>query len=110
MLVFVMLSRLFFANGSWERKRLHLGSRVCFVFLVIVTFPNGVSDQVWYLIVSVPYICLPFYFIFIGIAVTFLNETYLFEPISLMLFYNMHETKAQVNLMTVVCSIYVFLC
>ena len=39
-----------------------LGSLVCDVFLCFVTFPYGVLDQVWYLIVSIPGRSLLFYF------------------------------------------------
>ena len=35
-----------------------LGSLVCDVFCVFVTFPSGVLGQVWYLIVSIPDLCL----------------------------------------------------
>ena len=31
---------------------------VCYVFLCFVTFPCGVLDQTWYLIVTIPDICL----------------------------------------------------
>ena len=39
-----------------------LGLLVCDVSLCFVTFPYGVSGQVWYLIVSIPDLCLLFYF------------------------------------------------
>ena len=32
------------------------------VFCVFVTFPYGVSCQVWHLIVLIPDLCLPYYF------------------------------------------------
>ena len=43
-----------------------LGSLVCWVFLCFVTFPHGVSGQVWYSIISISDLCLPrcFHFIF----------------------------------------------
>ena len=37
----------------WERADL-----VCDVFLCFITFPYGVLGQVWYLIVSIPDLCL----------------------------------------------------
>ena len=42
-----------------------LGSHVCDVFLCICHFPirNGVLGQVWYLIVSIPDLCLLSYFV-----------------------------------------------
>ena len=40
-------------GGGWP-----LGSLVCDVFLCFVTFPYGVPDQVWYLIISIPDLCL----------------------------------------------------
>ena len=66
--VSVMLSCLFMAAlwspagkglTSWL---LELGSLVCDVFLYVVTFPCGVSGQVWYLIMSLPDLChLPYF-------------------------------------------------
>ena len=35
---------------------------MCGVFLCFVTFPGGVLGQVWYLIVSIPKLCLLLYF------------------------------------------------
>ena len=35
---------------------------MCCVFLYFVTFLYGVVGQVWYLIVSIPGLCLPLYF------------------------------------------------
>ena len=35
-----------------------LGSPVCDVFLCFVTFPYGILGQVWYLILTIPNICL----------------------------------------------------
>ena len=44
----------------WERA--DLLALLCVVFSCLcVTFPPGVSDQVWYLIVSIPDLCLPLY-------------------------------------------------
>ena len=44
----------------WERA--DLLALVCVMFsCVFVTFPYGVSGQVWYLIVSIPDFCLLFY-------------------------------------------------
>ena len=41
----------------WERA--DLLALLCVVYpCVYVVFPNGVPGQVWYLIVSIPYICL----------------------------------------------------
>ena len=45
----------------WERA--DLLALLCVMFLcVFVSFPFGVSGQVWYLIVSIPDLCLLFYF------------------------------------------------
>ena len=55
--VFVMLSCLFIA-ALWSPA----GSLVCGVLLCFVTFPCGVLDLVWYLIVSIPDLCLLTYF------------------------------------------------
>ena len=38
-----------------------LGSLVCDVFLCYVTFPFGVLGQVWFLIVSIPDLCLLYF-------------------------------------------------
>ena len=38
-----------------------LGSLVCDVSVCFVTFRYGVSGQVWYLVVSIPYLCLLLY-------------------------------------------------
>ena len=42
----------------WEK----VGSLVCDIFCVFVTFLCGVLDQVWYLIVLIPDLCLLTYF------------------------------------------------
>ena len=42
-----------------------LGSLVCDVFLCLVIFPYGVPDQVGFLIVSTPSLCLlPYFYLF----------------------------------------------
>ena len=62
--VFVMLSCLFIAalwspaENGWP-----LGSFVCYVYCVFVTFPCGVLGQVWYLIVLITDLCVLTYFI-----------------------------------------------
>ena len=43
----------------WERA--DLLAVMCDFLLVFVTFPYGVPGQVWYLIVSIPDLCLPLY-------------------------------------------------
>ena len=53
MFVFVILSSLFLA-ACWERA--DLLAHLC------VMFSGGVSSQVWYMIVSIPDLCLLFYF------------------------------------------------
>ena len=40
-----------------------LGSVVCNVFLFFVTFPYGFSGEVWYLFVSIPDLCLLYFFL-----------------------------------------------
>ena len=58
-LVFVMLSRLFIA-ALWSPAGKGLTSWLLFVMFncVFVTFPCGILGQVWYLIVSIPDLCL----------------------------------------------------
>ena len=57
-LVFVMLKRLFIA-ALWSPDGKGLTSWLSFVMFncVFVTFPCGILGQVWYLIVSIPYVC-----------------------------------------------------
>ena len=57
-LVFVMLSRLFIA-ALWTPEGKVLTSWLLFVifFCDFVTFPFGILEQVWYLIVSIPDPC-----------------------------------------------------
>ena len=58
-----MLSCLFNA-AVWSPagKGLTLGFLVCDVLLCFVTFSCGVMDQVWFLFVLIPDLCLPTYF------------------------------------------------
>ena len=44
----------------WERA--DLLALVCDVYCDFVTFPCGILGQVWYLIVSIPYLCRLSYF------------------------------------------------
>ena len=44
-------------------KGLTLGSLVCGVLLCFVTFPCGVLGRAWYMIVSIPDVCLLAYFV-----------------------------------------------
>ena len=62
-IVFVMLLRLFIA-ALWSPAGKGLTSWLSFVVLnsVIVTFLYGILGQVWYLIVSIPDLCLLSYF------------------------------------------------
>ena len=57
-LVFVMLSHLFIA-ALWSPAGKGLTSWLLFVMFncAFVTFPYGILDLVWYLIVSVPDLC-----------------------------------------------------
>ena len=57
-LVFVMLTAL------WSPAGKGLNSWLLFVMFncVFVTFPCGILGQVWYLIVSIPYLCHLSYF------------------------------------------------
>ena len=49
----------------WERA--DLLALLCVMFSILfVTFPCGVLGQVWYLIVSIPDICLRPYFVYLG--------------------------------------------
>ena len=50
------------ASGHLLGKDWPLGSLVCDVFLYICHFPIDVLGQVWYLIVSIPDLCLLPYF------------------------------------------------
>ena len=45
----------------WERADL-LAPLFVVLCCVLVTFPYGFLGQVWYLIVSIPDLCLPLYF------------------------------------------------
>ena len=67
-LVFVMLSRLFIA-ASWSPAGKGLAHWLSFVMFncVFVTFLCGIGGQVWYLIVSIPDLCLLSYFSMIDI-------------------------------------------
>ena len=63
MFVFVVLSCLFLA-ALWSPagKGLTIWPFLCVVLsCVFVTFPYCVPGQVWYLIVSIPDLCLPLY-------------------------------------------------
>ena len=62
-LVFVMLSRLFIAV-LWSPAGKGLTSWLLFVMsnCDFVTFPCGILDQVWYLIVLIPDLCCFSYF------------------------------------------------
>ena len=54
-LVFVMLSRLFIAAlWSPEGKRAGLLALVWDLYCDFITFPLGILEQVWYMIVSIP--------------------------------------------------------
>ena len=66
-LVFVMLSRLFIA-ALWSPAGKGLTSWLSFVMFNcdFVTFPCGILDQVWYLIVLIPDLCHLSYFKLIG--------------------------------------------
>ena len=46
----------------WERANLLALLCVMFFFCIFVTFPCGVLGQVWYLIVSIPDLCILPYF------------------------------------------------
>ena len=67
-IVFVMLSRLPIA-ALWLPAGKGLNSWLSFEVLncVIVTFPFGILGQVWYSIVSIPYLCPLSYFHTVGI-------------------------------------------
>ena len=62
-LVFVMLLRLFIA-ALWPPagKGLTLLALLCDVKLCFVTFTCGILGQAWYMIVSIPDLCLLSYF------------------------------------------------
>ena len=45
----------------WEMAD-HFALLCVMLFCIFVTFPHGVSGQVWYLIVSIPDLCLLLYF------------------------------------------------
>ena len=60
-----MLSFLFIA-GYLLGKDWPLGSLAYYILLCFVTFPCGILGQVWYLIVSIPDLCLLTYFVTSG--------------------------------------------
>ena len=63
-LVFVMVSRLFIA-ALWSPARKGMTSWLSIVMfncVFFITFPCGILGQVWYLIVSIPDLCLLSYF------------------------------------------------
>ena len=63
MFVFIILSCLLLADlRSPAGKGLTSWFYVCDVSLCCVTFPYGVSGKVWYLMVSIPDLCLLPYF------------------------------------------------
>ena len=64
--VFVMLSRLIIAElwSSAGKGPRSLDSLVCDVSLCFVTFKFDILGQVWYLIKSIPELCLLAYFVF----------------------------------------------
>ena len=70
-LVFLMLLRLFIA-ALWSPAGKGL---TCDVYCISVTFPCGILGQVWYLIVSLPDLCILSYFKYITspLTVTLLN-------------------------------------
>ena len=52
-------------SENWQ-ERADLLALLCVVFSgVFVTFPYGVSDQVWCLIVLIPDLCLPLHYLII---------------------------------------------
>ena len=61
--MFLMLSHLFIA-ALWSPagKRADLLALVDDVYCIFANFPGGILGQVWYLIVSVPDLCLLSYF------------------------------------------------
>ena len=61
------------AVTCWERAGLL--ALVCDVLLCVCSFPIGVLDQVWYLIVSIPDLCHLYYFVTLTIdsIMSFLN-------------------------------------
>ena len=63
-LVFVLLSLILFVAALWSPAGKGLTSWLSFVMLncVLVTFPCGILDQVWYLIVSIIDVCHRSYF------------------------------------------------
>ena len=59
-----------FVVTCWERA--DLLALVCGVSCEFVTFPCGILGQVWYLIVSIPDLCILTYFVFgLGFVVRF---------------------------------------
>ena len=63
-IVFVMLSRLFIA-AMWSPAGRGMTSCLSFVMFnctcIFVTLPCGILGQMWYLIVSIPNLCHPFF-------------------------------------------------
>ena len=54
--------RLYYAVLSFLVALGSPASLVCDVFLCFITFPYGVSGRLWYLIVSIPDLCLLHYY------------------------------------------------
>ena len=80
-LVFFMLSRLFIA-ALWSPAGKGLTSWHLFVMFncVFVTFLCGILGQVWYLIVSNPYLCRLFYFAYIFKANIYYMNSNMYTP------------------------------
>ena len=57
----------------WERA--DLLALVCEVELCLVTFPCGILDQVWYLIVPIPDFCRLSYFPYISVKICLTHKT-----------------------------------
>ena len=56
-------TNILMTNGSFNEKRADLLALLCVMFYCVFgTFPCGVLGQVWYLIVSIPDLCLLSYF------------------------------------------------
>ena len=54
---------------------------------VFVIFPHGVPGQVWYLIVSIPDICLHLYFVLFGIYIQYVQMMHGFLLIAVSVFF-----------------------
>ena len=72
------VSRSWQPCGDLLGKGYPLGSLVCVVFVCFATFQHGFLSQLWYLIESIPDICLLPYLYVGGVLMTVLKQVKVF--------------------------------